>query len=40
MQALKDLYAGRHYTQCANYGERLLGEVDNKVRTDANGAAY
>lgn len=26
MQAIKDLYKSRHYTQCAKYGERLLAE--------------
>lgn len=31
MQALKDLYTSRHYTQCAKFGERLLSEVDIKV---------
>jgi hypothetical protein len=31
MQALKDLYLNRHYTQCAKFGERLLGEVDTDV---------
>ena len=31
MQALKDLYASRHYTQCATFGERLLGDSNDKV---------
>ncbi|KAG9188290.1 hypothetical protein G6011_02213 [Alternaria panax] len=31
MQILKDLYTSRRYTQCANLGEHLLGEVDDKV---------
>jgi len=31
MQALKDLYASRHYTQCASFGERLLGDINDKV---------
>jgi hypothetical protein len=31
MQALKDLYASRHYTQCATFGERLLGEINDEV---------
>jgi hypothetical protein len=32
MRALKNLYVSRHYTQCANYGERLLREIDDRVR--------
>ena len=31
MQALRDLYASRHYTQCASFGERLLGDINDKV---------
>ncbi|OAG16058.1 hypothetical protein CC77DRAFT_1012728 [Alternaria alternata] len=31
MKVLKDLYTSRRYTQCANLGEHLLGEVDDKV---------
>ncbi|KAI4953856.1 hypothetical protein J4E91_002704 [Alternaria rosae] len=31
MQALKDLYASRHYAQCASYGERLLGDINDKI---------
>ncbi|KAI4915759.1 hypothetical protein J4E90_004205 [Alternaria incomplexa] len=31
MQALKDLYASRHYTQCASFGERLLGDINDKI---------
>jgi hypothetical protein len=40
MQVLKDLYASRRYTQCANLGEHLLSEVDSRVRNDAHDAAY
>lgn len=31
MQALKNLYISRHYTQCAKFGERLLADVDSTV---------
>lgn len=31
MRALKNLYVSRHYTQCANYGERLLREIDDRI---------
>ncbi|KAL6704750.1 hypothetical protein ACN47E_007671 [Coniothyrium glycines] len=31
MQVIKDLYKSRHYTQCAKYGERLLGEVQSEI---------
>ncbi|KAL1794809.1 hypothetical protein ACET3X_006625 [Alternaria dauci] len=31
MKVLKDLYTSRRYMQCANLGEHLLGEVDDKV---------
>jgi hypothetical protein len=39
MRALKNLYVSRHYTQCANYGERLLREIDDRVRDSIHDAA-
>jgi hypothetical protein len=40
MKVLKDLYTSRRYTQCANLGEHLLGDVDDKVRSDAHDMAH
>jgi hypothetical protein len=31
MQVVKNAYIGRHYTQCAKLGERLLAEVQGEV---------
>lgn len=32
MAALKSLYASRHYSQCAKFGELLLSEIHDQVR--------
>jgi hypothetical protein len=31
MAALKSLYASRHYSQCAKFGELLLSEIHDQV---------
>lgn len=31
MAALKSLYASRHYSQCAKFGELLLNEIHDQV---------
>lgn len=36
MAALKSLYASRHYSQCAKFGELLLSEIHDQVSTAIN----
>jgi len=36
MAALKSLYASRHYSQCAKFGELLLNEIHDQVGAISN----